>query len=158
MTAGELITRSFRKLAISNPSTSDITDAISELNDMMRQLDVRFAIGWTPVSSSSDEITTPDWTWRMIILRLAIIISPEYGKQPPPALIADAGAAYKDLLDMVIEPIETAYPPDLPLGAGNTGMAGCSGGNFFGEQFADDILTGSGNPVLDEAGDTITQG
>ena len=161
MTAEQLITRAFSKLGIRNSSTpitdAEMSDAILELNDFMRQMEADgIVIGWTPVRTKTDEITTPDWTWRMIYLNFAIILAPEYGKEPSQILYADARGAYSTVLDQIIDPIRTAYPSDLPVGAGNMGVGPRMGNSvFFGNDFEDDILTGGGSAAQNETGDTL---
>lgn len=100
-TAGDLIEETFKKLAILSRDTAtnatEQSDAITELNNMMLQLEASgVELGYTPVSSTSDIITTPNYSWRMMYTQLAVIIASQYGKEVPQMLILDAQQARVD--------------------------------------------------------------
>ena len=160
MLVSKLIERAFAKLAIQTSinelSDKEKEDAIEELNHMMRELEGDgIVIGWTPVSAVTDTITTPDWSWRMIYLRLAILISPEYGKTPSPLVINDHKSAYNTVQSQIQDHIDVALPPDMPMGGGNRGCRGSQ--NFVGNDSADNILTGNGDILFDQTNTTITR-
>lgn len=165
MNAGELITASFRKLAIraseSSLTEQEKTDALFELNNMMAQYETEgFHLAYTPVSSTSDEITTPEWSHRWMILSLAVLIAPEYGKQPSPVILADLSVAYKAIQNVLISAPRVKLPPDMPIGGGNQGIGqrDLGGRRFVGDQTSEDILTGGGDGLHDENGDQLLQG
>ena len=158
MTVGKLLERAFSKLAIrtseSALTTKEKDDAIEELNHMMRELEAdSIVLGWTPVSATTDEITVPDWAVRMIYLRLAILISPEYGKDPSAAVLADHKSALETVRSQLQDHITVTLPPDLPTGAGNRTWGDRR--NFEGNVTENDILTGNGGSLQDQTGQTL---
>lgn len=164
MTAGEIITAAYRKLRIrtseSELTSTEISDAIFELNNMMRQYETDgFYIGWTPVSATTDTITTPDWSYRFIYLGLAVLLSSEFGVQLSPVAIADFESARKAVLNMVVHAPVTSSPADMPMGAGNFGIGHRSqSSKFVGNEAENDILTGTGGNLSDETADSLQGG
>tara|TARA_R110002167_G_C12705404_1_gene654352 strand:+ start:6221 stop:6700 length:480 start_codon:yes stop_codon:yes gene_type:complete len=159
MLVGKLLERAFAKLTIRTSESaltdSEKSDAIDELNNMMRELEADgINIGWTPVSATTDSITTPDWSWRMIYLRLAILIAPEYGKEASATVREDHKSAYETVLSQILDHITTNAPPDLPTGAGNREWG--SQRNFVGNSSDEDILTGNGGSLLDQTSQNLT--
>ena len=164
MTAGEAITAAYRKLRIRTSESSltdaEISDAMFELNNMMRQYETDgFDLGWTPVAVTTDEITTPDWSYRFIYLGLAVLMSAEFGVQLSPITIADFETARRAIVNMMVDAPNGALPPDMPLGSGNQGIGqrDSGGRRFVGDTTSHDLLTGGGDNLLDETASALIQ-
>jgi len=152
-TAIEIINRAASKIGVKRagvPLTDDeINDAISELNDMMTETDaVGIALGYTIVSNPDDEITTPDWSWGAMAANLGVRFAPDFDVSPTQALAQQAHASWKIVLSRTIQLGPVNFPTTLPVGSGNQG--GDSNSNrFFGDEYSDDLLTGSGDTLAD---------
>lgn len=123
MKASSLINQAFSdigKKANENPiSGQEMQDAIDALNLMMYSYD-RLGLGHTEVTSSSDDITTPAYSWLWMRKKLAQLLAPEYGRLESYVFLdtqeKDAYAAIRIALGRI-------GPPQLdgrvPIGSGN---------------------------------------
>ncbi len=145
ITALDIINRSLSKIGVKSAGITltddEISDSISELNDMMTELDASgIKLGYTIISSSTDEITTPDWTWGAIRSNLAIRLAPEYGAAISQALVTQAIDGYNTILQRTVTIERVQFPTTLPIGAGNEYW---NYERFFTDEYYNDILTGS---------------
>ncbi len=145
ITALDIIERSLSKIGVKRSGVSltddEISDSISELNDMMTELDASGTkLGYTIISSSSDEITTPDWTWGAMRSNLAIRLAPEFDAVITQALAVQASDGYNAILKRTVTIDRVQFPDTLPIGAGNEYW---NYERFFKNDYDNDILTGS---------------
>jgi hypothetical protein len=103
----------------------EYNDAIFSLNTMMLAYDAQgIALGYTEVSSLSDEITVPAGALRGIIYNLAIDIAPQYGGEISPGVTNAASAGEDAMLNIAVEAGTSAMPSTLPRGTGNYYQSG----------------------------------
>lgn len=120
----DIVNGALRKLGI-NPSDSAITgqemlDGIEALNDMLIEWENSgIVLGFAPIADSADTIRVPRGTELAIKLNLAIVLAPEYSKQPSVALVEKAGTSYDRMLLISQKPLDVEFPDTLPLGDGN---------------------------------------
>lgn len=152
-TAIEIINRAASKIGVKRsgvPLTPDeITDFISEMNNMMTEADAGGTkLGYTIVSSQADEITTPDWTFGAMESNLAVRSAPDYDAQVSQALALQANESWKIVLHRTVELGTVNFPDILPIGGGNRRNGGTTN-RFFTNEYADDLITGSGETLAD---------
>ena len=82
-------------------------------------------LGYTPVSSLSDEVTVPDGALQGVIAVMAVEVAPDYGVEPSQSLAISAAAGMETIRLIGQCVPKGRYPPTLPRGAGNydAGMA-----------------------------------
>jgi hypothetical protein len=109
------------------------------LNRMMAMLDARtITLGYTAVSSPSDDVTIPDGAIDGVISNLAIALAPQF-KKPVSIELAERakqGLQAMRLLSSGIGPAE--FPDTLPIGSGNEGESFRS--DRFYQDLEDNIL------------------
>lgn len=152
MKASSLINQAFSdigKKANENPiSGQEMQDAIDALNLMMYSYD-RLGLGHTEVTSSSDDITTPAYSWLWMRKKLAQLLAPEYGRLESYVFLdtqeKDAFAAIRIALGRI-------GPPQLdgrvPIGSGNQ-SPGAWEDRFYQESDAG-ILTQTNQDIITE--------
>ena len=95
-------------------------DAMFALNNLMVSLDAQgVALGYTEVSSLSDEITVPTGALRGIIANLAIEVSPDYNGSVTQGLVLAASEGLKAMRALGRNIIPSSYPGTMPVGSGN---------------------------------------
>ena len=102
MTVNDLIRRSLRSIGVLNhaeePTAEEASDALQTLNDMLNAwiyegMDLEFAADLV----LTDALPYPDDHAAAFRYALAVELAPEFGVQPPPAVLAMA-ASYKEAL------------------------------------------------------------
>lgn len=102
MTVNDLIRRAMRSIGVlhhnEEPSSDEAADALQTLNDMLNAwiyegMDLEFAADLV----LTDTLPYPDDHAAAFRYALAVELAPEYGVQPPPAVLAMA-ANYKSAL------------------------------------------------------------
>jgi hypothetical protein len=123
----------------------DMATGIRYLNRLMSSK-AKLGLGYTIVTSSSDEITIPTWSESWAVLLLAKALIPQYpsvSDSDKITLDQNLREAYDDMLSNQQTLPTTSYPYTLPVGSGNQGV--------YSERFypADE------NNILQENGDNI---
>ena len=141
-------------------TSNEISDAIEDLNDMMYEWDADgINLGYTTITSSSDTVTTPDWSMGAIKSNLAIRLAPDYDKQVSNALVVSAQQGYETLINRSIELDNVDFPDTLAKGSGNTNVVSYTNRFFItnnenelttGVDFLDDEVS---DILLDDEGD-----
>ena len=136
MTANELVTQSLRSIGIlqetESPSAEQSSTALTTLNDMMADLQADGVdVGYAPQSDPNVDIGLNIEDRLAIKSLLAVILCPDYERQPSPILVALAVAGRERLLRNAIINNPVVTPLTLPRGDGQ---------GLFGIRF--NILTG----------------
>ena len=111
MTVNDLIRRAMRSLGILNhaedPTTEEAADALQTLNDMLNawiyegmDLELQADMALT------DTLPFPDDHAAAFRYALAVELAPEYGVQPPPAVLAMAASYKSALKTRYVDPVE----------------------------------------------------
>ncbi len=150
-TAIDIINRAASKIGVKRSgidlTDDEISDAISELNNLMVEADAGGTkLGYTIVSSQTDEITTPDWTYGAMESNLAVRIAPEYEVTVSNELAVQASETWKIVLKRTVELGAVNYPTTLPIGSGNEYW---NYQRFFVDGFNNDLETASGGTLAD---------
>lgn len=163
-TAEDIISRALLYIGVKNSEVAitdtQFNDGVVDLNQMMWTLEAKgFPFGYAPVKDRTDPITAPDVVWQMMETRLAIQISPQYGKPVSPALAVLADDSWKSVANLETRTPKVMNDATLPLGGGNWHFGSRYGHRkFVGNPRHDDILTGSGGALKDsETGLTLTR-
>jgi hypothetical protein len=90
-TVAKLVTRALRMIQVVDPMQSvkpqDMAGGIESLNAMMARWEADgLALGWSPVSSPSQDVPIPVEAETAVAASLAIELCPEYGTDPSPYL------------------------------------------------------------------------
>lgn len=152
MKASSLINQAFSdigKKANENPiSGQEMQDAIDALNLMMYSYS-RSGLGYTEVTSSSDDITTPAYSWLWMRKKLAQLLAPEYGRLESYVFL---DTQEKDAYAAVRIAVGRIGPPQLdgrvPIGSGNQ-SPGAWEDRFYQESDAG-ILTQTNQDIITE--------
>ena len=133
---------------------SDLEDAIIELNVMMFEEAINgLNVGFSEVSDAEDYVTVPIWAYGWVSYSLAIRLCGFYGVDAPMTLVAKHDRATQAVEKMAVSNPETYYPSTLPTGYGSSTYYRTS--TFYGDQGANDLLTGSNGNLSDQEGDVI---
>ena len=93
-TARHFVERAMSRIGIKTAEialeASEAQTGLDLLNDMLASWEVVRPIGFTPVANLSDTVRAPRFANGAIIDNLALLIGPEFQKQPNPMLIATA--------------------------------------------------------------------
>lgn len=106
----------------------------------------KLGLGWTNITSSSQEVTVPVWAEWWLVLMLAKALMPQFPSVDDSTkftLEANLKAAWKNLLDNQQELPVTTYPSTLPVGSGNEWT------------WSDRFYPVDDNNILQENGDNI---
>ena len=79
-------------------------------------------LGWTTITSASQEVTIPNWAEWWFVLRLAKALMPQFPSVDDSTKITldqNLKEAWQNLLDNQQDIPETTYPYTLPRGSGN---------------------------------------
>ena len=132
------------KDAVAPLNPSDVEDFMFAMNNYMLALDGEgVTLGYTPVSSPSDEVTVPATVLRGVIANMAVELAPSYDAVVTPGLqqIAINGLKQMRIIGQSIGP--TRYPSTLPIGSGNENDSGVLLNSHFYDQDIDLILAES---------------
>lgn len=134
--------------AAEQPITHDqVQTGIRYINMLMESYDY-LNLGFTIVSSASDDITIPPYASMWLIKALAVELSPQFGGTSQlPMIVQGRDRAYDNLLLQSIEVGAANYPSRLPTGSGN--QCGTYGRRFYPEQ-PEGINKEDGQPILTE--------
>lgn len=150
-TAIDIINRATSKIGVKRAGVDltddEINDAISELNNMMVEVDAGGTkLGYTIVSAPTDSITTPDWTYGAMESNLAVRLAPEYEIIISQALATQAHETWKIVLKRTVEIGSTVFPDTMPIGSGNEYW---NYQRFFVDTYRNDLETGAGGTLAD---------
>ena len=122
-TARHFVERAMSRIGIKTAEialeASEAQTGLDLLNDMLASWEVVRPIGFTPVANLSDTVRAPRFANGAIIDNLAILIAPEFQKQPNPVLIATAISLLDNMRVALLDIGDVRYPSTLPLGSGN---------------------------------------
>lgn len=151
--AAEVVNRALSLIMV-QPSEAPIqpdeaATAIEVMNDMMAEWDADgVSVGYSIISSLSDELTVPDYALAAIKSNLAIRLAPEFLEtDAPPLLQRNAGRSYDRLVNIVVNVPQCEYPCTLPLGSGNTGNRYNYVDRFYSCP-EDEVLNETGGSIL----------
>jgi hypothetical protein len=120
----QIVGRSFRMIRVidpyEDPSPTAMEAAIVALNAMMTDIEsTPLPMGWQNVNSASDTMHCPPECEQWIAAGLAILLAPEYAKDPGPVVTAIYQAGINKLKAQVNAASPTPLNMDLPRGRGN---------------------------------------
>ena len=120
-TVAKLVARSLRLIQVIDPSQDvrdrDMGTAIEALNAMLQRWEADLlSLGWSPVSSPEDTLPLPVEAEQAVAYCLAVVLAPEYGVTPLPAVTQLANSGMNDLLrdQMVATPIMPILDCPMP--------------------------------------------
>ena len=115
--------------------------AILEMNNFMLDLDARgVSLGYTEVSSLSDDITIPTGALRGLINNLAIQIAPYFNGKVTQVLASLAAEGLNTMRLLGKRRITSSFPSSLPIGSGNEDSWGGGTDHKFYPEPEDQIL------------------
>lgn len=124
-TVAKLVTRALRMIQVVDPMQSvkpqDMSGGIEYLNAMMARWEANgLALGWSPVTNPSQDAPIPDEAETAVAANLAIELSPEYGTEPSPVLVAMAETGHNALRrdQAVATPIRPIVAVPIPDASG----------------------------------------
>jgi hypothetical protein len=102
-TVAKLVARSLRLIQVIDPSQDvrdrDMRTAIEALNAMLQRWEADLlSLGWSPVVSPEDTLPLPVEAEQAVAYCLAVVLAPEYGVTPLPAVTQLANSGMNDLL------------------------------------------------------------
>ena len=101
-------------------AADDMADFIYSLNRYMASLvAIGINLGFSEVSSASDQLTVPDGAIDGLTSNMAIKLAPKYGGVVTPELRMDAKDGMETLRVLGQSIPQSAYPTTLPVGSGN---------------------------------------
>lgn len=120
-TVAKLVARSLRLIQVIDPSQSvddqDMETAIEALNAMMQRWEADLlSLGWSAVAGPGDVLPIPVEAEQAVAYALAVILAPEYGVTPLPAVTQLANNGLNDLLrdQAVATPIRPILDCPMP--------------------------------------------
>lgn len=151
MKAEELIRDSLQEIGVQaaeQPITSDVMQTgIRYLNRLMYSVDY-LGLGYTVVSSSSDEVTIPPYAEEWAVFKLATRLASQF---PPTdqlqVVMMNERDAWANLLSQHQESPVTKFTGTVPVGSGNQDMWD----PVFYSEDESNILTESGDNILLES-------
>lgn len=136
-TVSKIVSRALRLIQVIDPSQTvkdqDMETGIEALNAMMQRLEANLlSLGWSPVASPSDTVPLPVEAEQAIAYALAVILAPEYGVSPLPAVTQMANNGMNDLLrdQAVATPIQPILDAPIP-GGRRQGLNSLTGANWY---------------------------
>lgn len=147
--AGELITDALEEIIVQADEApiepSEGRAALRILNDMMFSYAAKGVnLGYTVVSSTGDILTVPLGAIRWMKLQLAIELAPKYNATITQEIMLKVRDAYKAVLNLSFEGLQSEYPSTLPQGSGNDYP---DYDNTFFPDYEDTILTETGGSI-----------
>lgn len=147
--AGEIVIDAMEEILVQADEApiepSEGQAAIRLLNDMMFSLDANGVnLGYTEISSLGDIVTVPPGAIRWMKLQLAVELAPKYNATITQEILMKLKSAYKAVLNLSFEGLQSAYPYTLPTGSGNDGSDYDS---VFYPDEEDTILTETGGSI-----------
>lgn len=139
-TAEQVALASLSKILVASPvaplEAEDLTDFIFEMNNYMLALDADgVQLGYTVITSPSEDVTVPTGALRGVIANMAIEVSPAYRGTITEALAKMAKEGLETMRKIGQSMGTTSYPYTLPLGSGNENDSGAwNWRHFYPEQ------------------------
>ena len=123
-TASSFITLALQKLGVRTSESpieaSEMQDGLDQFNDMLISWEMSgIVLGFSPVADADDEVRVPRFSHAAIKSNLAVMMGPEYSRNPDAVLMKEARDTKKEVLNAVVTIGPVAYPSTLPLGSGN---------------------------------------
>lgn len=123
-TAAQVIKAALQRILVqaseAELEASEYNDAMFALNNMMLAYDADgIALGYTEVTSLSDQVTVPTGALRGVIANLAIEVSPDYDGVITAALADAAKQGLNTMRKIGMSLAASRYPSTLPRGSGN---------------------------------------
>ena len=152
MNAEELFRRSYQligKGAAEQPISGDMAaTAIQYLNDLMYSKD-HMGMGYTEVTTGTDPITTPAYTWKWMRVALALELAPEFGVVENTMMLEQQK---KEAWSTVLLSLQRISAPTIagtvPVGSGNR-RPGCYDSPYYSES-DDGVLTETNQEIAVE--------
>lgn len=137
-TVSKIVARSLRLIQVIDPTQTvkpqDMETAIEGLNAMMQRWEADLlSLGWSPVASPQDVMPIPVEAEQAVAYCLAVILAPEYGVAPLPAVTQLANSGFADLLrdQAVATPILPILDAPIPNNWGNGALNSLNGSNWY---------------------------
>ena len=123
-TAAQVIKASLQRILVQASESaleqSEYSDAIFTMNNYMLDLDAQgVKLGYTEVSSLSDEVTIAPGALRGLIANLAIEVAPDYDGDVSAGLVRAAEQGLKTMQQLGLVLGQSFLPSTLPVGSGN---------------------------------------
>ena len=152
-TAAKVVERALAQILVRQAEApleaSEMSDAIDMMNAFFLMLDGGgLALGYTIVTSPSDEVTIPDSALMMAYTNLGLLMAPEFGAIVTPALAEMARTSMNAVRTATLPAIITTNPDTLPVGSGNE----CYDGRRFYPGEDAELLTENDGSILLETG------
>lgn len=149
-TAGDVIKSALQEILVQAAEATlepdETQDAIRYMNRFMAQKAAQgIALGYTNVTSTSDEITIADGALNGLVFSLAIRLAPQFGKIVDQTLRDNAKDGLNAMRHIAVKKGRTFFPGTLPRGSGNEDTH--SDRHFYPEQ-GGQILTEQNGPIL----------
>lgn len=159
-TAAQLFDRALERIRVKDPrqdaEESDVATCISVLNDMMLEWhETGIWLGYAIISEAQETITAPDWSHGAIKANLALRLCDEYGREASVQLYEDADRGMRLLRSKTTHFASYLKPSTMPRGSGNLGHGRANQSEHYPNAWADDLASGSGQPLADETGTTL---
>lgn len=136
-TVAKFVARALRLIQVIDPTQTvrdqDMETAIEALNAMMQRLEANLlSLGWSPVASPGDTLPIPVEAEQPLAYALAVVLAPEYGVTPLPAVTQMANNGMNDLLrdQAVATPIQPILDAPIP-GGRRQALNSLTGANWF---------------------------
>lgn len=99
-TAGNIITSALLRLGISNPSTTNLTNGIGVLNDLLAEWSYNgVTFPYTVSTTTSTVVGAPNWAMSAIKTNLAVRLASQYSKEPSQALLLELQTSNEKLAE-----------------------------------------------------------
>jgi len=153
-TAGQVVKAILQEILVqaseADLDAAEIQDTIFAMNNYMTAEAVNgIDLGYTVVSSVSDEVTVPAGALQGIIANVAIAVAPQFDAIVDIALIEKARTGLNAMRKLGITLNPMRMPNTLPVGAGNEGGQSNNDHFFPGPDSA--VLTEGNNNILLES-------
>lgn len=127
----------------------EIQSTLRYMNRYMTMIDAKgINLGYTKVSSTSDDITIPDGAILGMIKNVALMLCPQYSAVATVELIQGAKEGLEAMRDLGITLEPTPYPSTLPVGSGNE-WQGNGWSHFYpGDDELEAIITETSQNIL----------
>lgn len=120
-------------------------DAINDMNNYMFALDAEgVTLGYTEITSLSDEVTIPIGALRGLIANLAIEISPDYGGIISEGLRKAAKQGMIAMENLGVSIGQSFLPATLPVGSGNETEGASRSTHFYPDSEAEILAETTG--------------
>ena len=152
--AGQVVNRALSLILVQPDEAaiqpSESKAAIEVLNDMMAEWDMNgISIGYSVVTSLSNDLTVPDYALAAMKSNLAVRLAPEFDGNASGLLVTLADRQHSALLNATLTIGPSPMPCTVPVGSGNSGNWGSQGNwNRFYPCSDAEILGENGGTIL----------